>query len=1009
MAWPLFLLAAVLLILYKKIFVRRGNLPPGPTPLPVLGNLLHLKSRETHRPLLELSKKYGPVYTLYIGSQPAVVLCGYKAVKEALVDHGDKFSGRAEVPVVELTSRGYGIAFSNGQRWKELRRFSLTTLRNFGMGKRSIEERIQEEVLHLLEIFQETQGSFFSPAFFIRRSVSNVICSVIFGNRFEYTDSKLQILLDLVAENLRRVDNFWVQIYNFIPSILKHLPGPHHKLTENYQAQLDYAEEIVREHEKTLDPSSPRDYIDAFLLKMKQESENPETEYNLPNLLSCALDIFFAGQETVSSTLSYTLLILMKYPHIKEKVQAEIENVIGRTRRPCMEDRANMPYTDAVMHEVMRFIDFLPLGAPHAVTEDTVFRGYNLPKGTIVFPVLHSVLYDNSLFERPQEFYPEHFLCQSGGFKRNEGFMAFSAGKRACPGESLARMELFLYLTSILQKFDICPDKTPDEIDLSPEYSGLGKKAPTFQMSFIPYRHKKRVLAPWHNHRNTERLGEDMWLSSALLFILLLCMVCITWLKSYKKRLLLPPGPPPLPLIGNVLQVKPKEMLVSLKKFQEKFGPVFTVYFGTRPAVMLCGYDAVKEALVDQKDEFGARGKIPMAEYVLNGYGITASNGERWKQLRRFILTTLRNFGMGKRSIEERIQEEAQFLMEEFNKTKGKPFDPTFFLSCAVSNIICSIVFGKRFDYNDESFLALLRNITGLIRFMNSGWGLAFYYFERLMRFVPGPLKQGAQCLLELKSFVQERVEKSRKKLDPQSPQHFIDCFLIKMQQDKENPETEFSMENLVASTINLFVAGTETVSTTLRYGFLILLKYPEIQVKIQNEIDQNIGHQCPSAEDRTKLPYTEAVIYEIQRFSNVIPTGLPHSTTEDVSFRGYVIPKGTDVFPLLTATLNDPTHFPNPEEFSPARFLDENGALKKSPALLPFSAGKRMCPGEGLARMELFLFITTLLQKFTFTSTVAKESLDLKAEASSAGHVPQFYKMCAIPRSSTLSLCTSN
>ncbi|PIN95727.1 hypothetical protein AB205_0194560 [Aquarana catesbeiana] len=159
MAWSLYLLIAVLILfLVRKVFGRRGHLPPGPTPLPVLGNLLHLKSRETHKPILELSKKYGPVYTLYIGPQPAVVLVGYKAVKEALVDHAEKFSGRAEVPIVDITSKGYGIFFSNGERWKELRRFSLTTLRNFGMGKRSIEERIQEEVQNLLEFFQETKG-----------------------------------------------------------------------------------------------------------------------------------------------------------------------------------------------------------------------------------------------------------------------------------------------------------------------------------------------------------------------------------------------------------------------------------------------------------------------------------------------------------------------------------------------------------------------------------------------------------------------------------------------------------------------------------------------------------------------------------------------------------------------------------------------------------------------------------------------------------------------------------
>ncbi|XP_053577618.1 cytochrome P450 2G1 [Bombina bombina] len=483
----LFLLSVLLILLAQRFFSKQGNLPPGPTPLPLLGNLLQLKSREIHTVMLQLSKKYGPVYTLYIGPFPSVVLCGYKAVKEALVDQGEQFSGRAILPVVDLTSQQYGIAFSNGERWKELRRFSLTTLRNFGMGKRSIEERIQEEIHYLLDAFHETQGSLFSPAFFIRRSVSNVICSVIFGKRFEYTDQKLQKLLDLMSENLRRVDNVWVQLYNFFPFILNLLPGPHHKLAENYQEQMQYVEEIVKEHEATLDPSSPRDYIDAFLIKMQQESKNPQSEYSKQNLFSAALDIFFAGQESTSSTLGYGLLILMKYPHIKEKVQAEIETVIGRSRRPCMEDRAKMPYTEAVLHEIMRFIDFLPIGAPRSVTDDTKFREYTIPKGTTVFALLHSVLYDPSLFENPDVFDPQHFLDQNGSFKKSEGFMAFSAGKRICPGEALARMELFLFFTSILQKFDLDPFGTPEDIDLSPEYSGFGKMAPSYKLKLIAY------------------------------------------------------------------------------------------------------------------------------------------------------------------------------------------------------------------------------------------------------------------------------------------------------------------------------------------------------------------------------------------------------------------------------------------------------------------------------------------------------------------------------------------
>ncbi|XP_069799501.1 cytochrome P450 2B11-like [Dendropsophus ebraccatus] len=489
-----------------------------------------------------------------------------------------------------------------------------------------------------------------------------------------------------------------------------------------------------------------------------------------------------------------------------------------------------------------------------------------------------------------------------------------------------------------------------------------------------------------------------MLLATAILLLVLLGMVLtIRWKRKPKDEL--PPGPPPFPVVGNILQIKHREFLHSLRQFQKIYGPIFTLYFGSRPAVMLCGYDMVKEALIDNKDAFSGRGRIPVAEYILKDYGIIGSNGECWKQMRRFALTTLRNFGMGKRSIEERIQEEAQCLVEEFSKTKGKLFDPNFLFGCAVSNIICSIVFGKRFSYDDKQFLSLIQNINAVIRFMNSGWGLVFYYFHRIMFYVPGPHHKGIQHLIDLKAFVQEKVDKSAKTFHPDTTRHFIDCFLVKMLQDQKNPASEFINENLVASSINLFSAGTETTSTTLRYGFLALLKYPEIQAKIQDEIDRVIGDRCPSAEDRTQMPYTEAVIYEIQRFSDIIPTGVPRCTTEDVSFRGYTIPKGTDVFPLLTTVLKDPEQFAQPELFSPDRFLDDKGALKKHPALMPFSAGKRVCVGEGLARMELFLFLTALLQKFTLTTVVSTKDIDLSPEYSSAGNLPRYYTMSAVPR----------
>ncbi|XP_069584346.1 cytochrome P450 2C31-like [Ranitomeya imitator] len=148
-----------------------------------------------------------------------------------------------------------------------------------------------------------------------------------------------------------------------------------------------------------------------------------------------------------------------------------------------------------------------------------------------------------------------------------------------------------------------------------------------------------------------------------------------------------------------------------------------------------------------------------------------------------------------------------------------------------------------------------------------------------------------------------------------------------------------------------------ETTALTLRWGLLLMMKYPEIQKNVQSEIDKVIGSNEPQTIHRKEMPYTEAVIHEIQRFGNIVPANLPHATTQDVNFRGYLLPKGIQVIPLLTSVLYDKNHFVKADEFYPEHFLDSCGKFVRNEAFMPFSAGKRSCAGENLAKIELYLF----------------------------------------------------
>ncbi|KAM5145963.1 cytochrome P450 2G1-like [Mantella aurantiaca] len=464
----------------------RQQLPPGPTPLPLIGNLLQIRNGDMANTLMEMGKQYGSVYTFYFGPHPVVVFCGYDAVKEALVDHGEDFTGRGRQPTVDRVFQGYGIITSEGNRWRQLRRFSLSTLRNFGLGKRSIEERIKEECDYLVEEIIKYNELQFDPAIMVTKAVSNVICSIVFGSRFQYDDAKFHRMLDIFYETFELMNSTWGQIQDMIPMIMNHIPGPHQKITTLLEELNDFVAERIKINQQSLDTNEPRDYIDCFLIKMQQEKDNPNSEFNMKNLILTLNNLFFAGGETVATTLKHGFLILLKYPDIQAKVQEEIDHVIGQNREPHILDRSKMPYTDAVIHEIQRFSNVIPMNSPHSAIKETIFRGYTIPKGTGVCALLCSVLGDPNYFATPRRFNPNHFLDSDGKFQRNEAFVPFSIGKRMCLGESLARTELFLFLTTILQKFTLTSETQFSESDIFPKMTGFANVPIPYKMAFIP-------------------------------------------------------------------------------------------------------------------------------------------------------------------------------------------------------------------------------------------------------------------------------------------------------------------------------------------------------------------------------------------------------------------------------------------------------------------------------------------------------------------------------------------
>ncbi|XP_026551967.1 cytochrome P450 2C5-like isoform X2 [Pseudonaja textilis] len=387
-------------------------------------------------------------------------------IKEALIDHAEEFGGRNILPTIERIFHNQSLATDDERNWKERRHFMLSTLRNFGMGKKQMSERVQEEALCLVEEVGSIQGQPFEPKRKCTNAVSNIICAVVFGNRFDYQNQTFIENQKTLESLLKVCSNFTGMVYNSFPRIMEYLPGQHTKTFADIEKLCDFIHEKVVLHQKTLDIQEPRDFIDCFLIKSEKEQNSSNIIYTPESLVRFVLEMFFAGTVSTSNVLVSSLLVVAKLPHIQAKVQQEITEVVGTNRIPSMEDRLKMPFTNAVIHEVQRCWKDSLETFPRATTCDLKFHGYNIPKYTAVVPVLPSVHFDPLQWETPGKFNPDHFLDEKGQFRKRDAFMAFSAGKRSCPGEALARMEVFLFFSALLQKFTFYLDVDTKDMDV---------------------------------------------------------------------------------------------------------------------------------------------------------------------------------------------------------------------------------------------------------------------------------------------------------------------------------------------------------------------------------------------------------------------------------------------------------------------------------------------------------------------------------------------------------------
>ncbi|NWU69209.1 CP2J6 protein, partial [Pterocles burchelli] len=457
-----FLISLVLFLLgaeFLKLQWKSRGLPPGPIPFPIIGSIWWINFRADYESLKKLAKSYGNVFTVWLGHKPVVILCGFRAVKDGFTTNSDDTCGRLQTYVFDKMSNGKGILVSSGLIWKRQRHFGVVTLRKLGMGNKGMERGIQAEARYLIEFFRDKEGM---P---LTRCLGTA-----FGLLMQYVACMTQRVKTILAVEK---NGFGAQLRmqsrpslcEIFPWVVAHVPGPARKALLSCDVVRDFIRQEVKSHREKGTINEPEDFIDFYLDQIEKTKNVSNSTFDEENLVQSVFDLFLAGSETTATTLRWALLYMLAYPDVQEKVQKELDAVLSPSHLICYEDRKKLPYTNAVVHEIMRFGSIILISLPRKAVKDTTLLGYQIPKGTLISSNLDSVLFDPEYWETPHQFNPGHFLDKDGNFVTREAFLPFSAGYRVCPGEVLAKMELFIIFSSLLQTFKFTPPEGVKEVN----------------------------------------------------------------------------------------------------------------------------------------------------------------------------------------------------------------------------------------------------------------------------------------------------------------------------------------------------------------------------------------------------------------------------------------------------------------------------------------------------------------------------------------------------------------
>ena len=459
---------------YSVILARftRKNYAPGPWGFPLVGHL-PLFGTKTTITFQRWAKRYGNIFRIRLGSWNTVILNGHSVVVNALERQDDAFSGRPDFHSTKITRefRGNEDSVEFGPfnvAYLKQRKLTAYALRKLTQVRGDyIQELILNEAKKLVEKILSKEKESQTVAEEVTLSAASVIYQVLFGKGGNVREDEhfRQIL-----ENLNAFTDF-VGSGNAI-DVMPWLRFFLRKKMVDFLQLVNTSNKLiwqkVQDHKNSLHADKFDDVTAVFLAAQLPETVNDkETDVSEARQLFTLSDLLGAGFSTTSTTLLWLIVYVMAYPEVQRKVQFEIDNVVGTEGTVTLKDRSQLHYTQATITEVLRLCNTAPLALPHCTTMDTTLNGFHIDKGTVILVNLDSVNKDETVWENPMTFNPERHLNGSNEFEKRNKVYPFGLGRRRCVGEFLAKTELFLFFSTLMQR---CAFKKPEteSIDLEP-------------------------------------------------------------------------------------------------------------------------------------------------------------------------------------------------------------------------------------------------------------------------------------------------------------------------------------------------------------------------------------------------------------------------------------------------------------------------------------------------------------------------------------------------------------